>query len=109
MLILRETKKNVKEENAKIQKMAYELFIYLANIDLPPGQKIPDFDEAVRQAHAKNYYNNLAEFLQAVGNYTGGYARSMKKDEKKYNADYWSRVYEEIAYKLTGIMLKIKT
>jgi Zn-dependent M32 family carboxypeptidase len=103
MIILRKTK--IREsEDQKIQRMVSDLFKYLSTCDLPPGSGISEVDEIARQHHAKNYYNGLSEFLQAIVDYTRGYARSMEYFEKKYKADYASRVYDAIVRKLDGIM-----
>jgi hypothetical protein len=86
-------------DNLKIQKMAYDLFQYLAG-------KLPPPIEKKRKLHAISYYDGLAEFLEAIVNYTEGYCRSMKRDETKYKADYGSRIYEDIVHILDEAVMK---
>jgi hypothetical protein len=85
-----------------IRKMALDLFGFLARQNLPPADEV-----VARQCYAKNYYNNLAEFLQLVGKYTRSYSNSIKQDERKYSANYYSSIYDDIARKLEGVMLKL--
>ena len=84
----------------KIQDLAYDLFQYLAIRGLKPGQKIPEFDEAIRQKHAKQFRDGMAEFVESFGDYITGYARSWQQDQKKNNANYGGVIFEKI---LAGI------
>jgi hypothetical protein len=98
MIIVTENKKQIMEsDDPKIQKMAYDLFRYLTVRGLPKGYSIPVADETVRQKHAVQYLSGVKEFIEALSNFTSGYAKSMWQDERNNNnADYNSSAYTKI-------------
>jgi len=95
MLLYQESTLN-ESDDQKIQKMAYDLFHYLITRGLKPGASIPEYDEAVRKAHAERYVDGVSEFIEAVKNYTSGYMRGMMQDERKHKADYNSIAYDRV-------------
>jgi hypothetical protein len=78
MIIVKENSKRIKEsDDQHIQKIAYDFFKYLTLRGLPRGTTIPEYDETVRKSHAVQYKDGVKEFVEALANYTSGYARSM--------------------------------
>lgn len=97
MIIIIENKKvNERSEDQKIQKMAYEFFQHLATRGLKPGQRIPDFDEVARQRHADGFAKGVAEFMNSLKDYTGGYMRSAMQDERKNKANYGTEAFDRV-------------
>jgi hypothetical protein len=105
MIIVKEKSMRVKEaDDQKLQKIAYDFFKYLTLRNLPHGTTIPEYDETVRKSHAVQYKDGVKEFVEALANYTSGYARSMQKDEQKYKSDYSSNVYTKISNALSYVI-----
>jgi hypothetical protein len=105
MIIVKENSRRVMEsDDQRVQKMAYEFFKYLTLRGLPKGVGIPEYDETVRKLHSAQYKDGIKEFIEALANYTSGYARGMQKDEQKYKADYGSNVYTKISNVLSYVI-----
>lgn len=83
-------------DDQKIQKTAYDFFQYIAKRGLASGQTIPGYDEKARQAHAEQYRAGVAEFVEALKDYTSGYMRGMRQDEIKHKADYGVETYDRV-------------
>jgi hypothetical protein len=97
MIVVRESARRIREaEDQKIQKMAYDFFRYLSLRGLPRGATLPEYDEVARKSHAAQYKNGVEEFIEAISNYTYGYARGIQKDEQRNKTDYGSKVYTKI-------------
>jgi hypothetical protein len=102
-VIILSEKKIVEADDKFVQKMAYDLFCYLSVRGLPKGRRMPEFDEMIRKAHAKQFQEGVEEFTSALSNYLAGYARSMEHDENKYRADYDSVIYKALSQALAKI------
>jgi hypothetical protein len=98
MIIVTENKKQITEsDDRKIQKMAYDFFKYLTVRGLSKGYSRPAGIIAY-QNHAVQYLNGMKEFIEALSNFTSGYAQSVQQDERNNkDDDYNSSVYTKIA------------
>ena len=91
MIIIRETKLT-EAADPKVQKMAYELFIYLTKRGSPTNP----LDAALCQAHADQFCAGMSEFLKTIKDCLNGFMDQVARSERQNKMNYGLVTFDRV-------------